>query len=706
MKNAQDEIQKKNSDARNFVTWYAANPCSSSTPHIYISALAFCAKSNWVYQHYRKRIQGLANISITQQDDDLLAVWSATLAIYSIAISPGGDLIAAGTENGNIHVYDTHTGVIIVALQGHAADVNSVSFSPDGMLVASGSDDKTAIIWNTHTGNIATGTLHGKRIVSGSGDRTVIVWDTYSGDIVFGPLQGHSSPVYSVVFSPDARLIASGSHDRTVRLWDASTGAAAAKPPRGHTRSVNRVAFSPDGIQVASCSNDKTIRIWDVQTRASVRNPFKGHKGGGSIDRTVTVWDTRTGSMHPGSLHRHADWVRSVLFSPDGTRIVSCSSDRTIRIWDVRTSGKDLARNTGSQIFVGPLAFSPDPNHFVSSSPSGAFVVSELHTGTTISYTFEDKPDPKSIDSIALSSRGLYLAASINNFTVRVWDVLTGAMITQPLKALLWLRRFDDYSVECPVRSLVYSPDGARIAPGAADGTIRVWDSVTGVLVHALSGRKDSVAAESIAFSHDGKYIVSGSSDGSIRKWDLGDKFFNEPVILEQTSRVNYVGVSPDSTQVIAASYNTIYILDAQTTNILSELSVTRHERFCWVGFSPGGSEIISVSNPVKVGLEELPVDSLPKDANTIRIWRAGAQLDLESSSSYIPCWSSEPDGRILSPQGFVIWVPPDLLQYLSLESKSPYFNSFIISADGIIDIGHKDLCIGDRWAECYIHEG
>ncbi|CAE6450732.1 unnamed protein product [Rhizoctonia solani] len=159
MKNAQDEIQKKNSDARNFVTWYAANPCSSSTPHIYISALAFCAKSNWVYQHYRKRIQGLANISITQQDDDLLAVWSATLAIYSIAISPGGDLIAAGTENGNIHVYDTHTGVIIVALQGHAADVNSVSFSPNGMLVASGSDDKTAIIWNTHTGNIATGTL-------------------------------------------------------------------------------------------------------------------------------------------------------------------------------------------------------------------------------------------------------------------------------------------------------------------------------------------------------------------------------------------------------------------------------------------------------------------------------------------------------------------------------------------------------------------
>ncbi|CAE6433044.1 unnamed protein product, partial [Rhizoctonia solani] len=722
--------------------------------------------------HYRKRTQGLANVSITQQDDDLLAVWNAPSAIYSIAISPGGDLIVAGIENGSIHIYDIHTGAVIVAFQGHTADVNSVSFSPDRTLVASGSDDKTVIIWDTHTGNIATGPLRkhtgiiwsvafspdGKRIVSGSGDRTVIVWDTYSGGIVFGPLQGHSGPVYSVAFSSDARLIASGSHDKTVRLWDAFTGIAVAKPLRSHTRSVNRIAFSPDGSQVASCSNDRTIRIWNVQTGSTVGNPFKGHKGeiqaiafspdgtqivsgGGSTDRSIILWDIHTasihpGSIHPGSIHRHADWVRSVLFSPDGTRIVSCSSDRTIRIWDVRTSEKDLARNTASQISVGPLAFSPDCSHFVSSSPSGAFVISELHTGTTISHTFEEKPDPKAIGSIAPSSQGLYLAVSISDFTVQIWNVLTGVMITQPLKGhnnsvkclsfspngthfcsgsddstiIVWSIEAGSISGQLyhghtgPACSVVYSPDGARIASAAADSTIRVRDSVTGMSLHVLSGNMDPVEIESVAFSHDGKYIVSGNSDGSIRKWDLG--VFDESVILKQISRVYYVGVSPCSNQIIAASYDTIYIIDAQTTNIIFELSVTRSERFYWVGSPTGGSEIISVSNPVKAGLEESPVDSLPKDANIIRIWRAGAQLDLEGSSSYTPYWSSEPDGRILSSQGFVIWVPPDLLQYLSLGSKSCYFNSFVMSTDGIIDIGHKDLCIGDRWAECYVYPG
>jgi WD40 repeat protein len=81
------------------------------------------------------------------------------------------------------------------------------------------------------------------------------------------------------------------------------------KPLEGHTNWVTSVGFSPDGTHIVSGSYDKTIRIWDVRTGEEVMKPLEGHTGS----------------------------VASVGFSPDGTHIMSGSYDMTIRIWDART---------------------------------------------------------------------------------------------------------------------------------------------------------------------------------------------------------------------------------------------------------------------------------------------------------------------------------------------------------------------------------
>ena len=119
----------------------------------------------------------------------------------------------------------------------------------------------------------------------------VRIWDAATGQLQ-REFKGHSSCVNSVAFSPSGERVASGSWDNTVRIWDAATGQLQIEL-KGHSR-VTSVAFSPSGARVASGSWDSTVRIWDAAT-GQLRRELKGHR----------------------------DWVNSVSFSRDGTRVVS-----------------------------------------------------------------------------------------------------------------------------------------------------------------------------------------------------------------------------------------------------------------------------------------------------------------------------------------------------------------------------------------------
>ncbi len=121
--------------------------------------------------------------------------------VRSVAFSSDGRLLASGSLDQTIKLWDTATGSEIQALPGHMNTVRSVTFSPDGRLLASGSSDQTIKLWETATGREV---------------RT---------------LPSHKGEILSVAFSPDGNLLASGScGERTpdseaciqgeIRLWD------------------------------------------------------------------------------------------------------------------------------------------------------------------------------------------------------------------------------------------------------------------------------------------------------------------------------------------------------------------------------------------------------------------------------------------------------------------------------------------------------
>ncbi|CCO30552.1 Vegetative incompatibility protein HET-E-1 [Rhizoctonia solani AG-1 IB] len=299
----------------------------------------------------------------------------------------------------------------------------------------------------------------------------------------------------------------------------------------------------------------------------------------------LTVVDAYSGRAITGLLHGHTEMITSVEFSPDGTRIVSCSYDKSIRVCDAETGEQLLGPLLGHSLGVYSVQYSPDGTCIASGSTDGTIRIWDAASGEAKLVTEPQEGFGSVIYSIRYSPDGAHIAVGLYNGQLLIRDASTGALTLGP-----FIGHTDS------VTSMDYSPDGTRVASGSDDKTIRVWSAARGDLVLGPfiehTGR-----IRSVMYSPNGRHIVSGSDDRTVRVWDAqtGDTILGP---LEGHHYIIYsVCYSPDSTRIVScAGEETVYVWDARSQQKALPAADGCAEAVGSVAYSSDGARVVSGS--------------------------------------------------------------------------------------------------------------
>jgi WD40 repeat protein len=385
-------------------------------------------------------------------------------------------------------------------------------------------------------------------------------------------IDDHDKRISSVAFSPDGNKIVTGDEDGALLLWDLKNPTNEPKTLKGHTRSVNSIAFSPDGKTLASASSDKTVILWDLNNKNL--KPTK---------RKV--------------LTHHQEGVVSIAFSPDGNQLVSAGNDKininmNVALWDLKNLIDSATPNRtfkGHTRSVNSIAFSPD----------GYFLAVATEDKQVLLWDLKNnEPNPKmtlvdhksSINSVAFSPDGRTFASAGEDKIVFLYHFLFNYSVQAGEPTSLKHTK--------AVKSVAFSPDGRILASAGDKQPVRLWSNLYDENPDFITIEGYNVGVSSVMFSPDGKTLLSAGNDKTVRLWDLEKTIAKPTSLTGSRGLVLSLAFSPDgNTLASASSFQSVLLWDLKNNSSDPERLTGHFTEVNSVAFSPDSNSLASAGD-------------------------------------------------------------------------------------------------------------
>ena len=355
-----------------------------------------------------------------------------------VAFTPDSQFALMASYKGAVKKYDLKTGQLVKRYQENVGDLSALAISPDGKNIM-----------------IATKT-------------EIFVWDNESGKELYKITPGLPEDINETIFTLDSKKLLITCNDNTAVVWDlAKNKTSGLLTGFLNQRDKGGLTYDQDDYWESGIAKYVRFKNHLLLTRDG-KELIKGKFG-----TKVKRWDIATGK----GLMEYAGHKKAVLcydLSKDGKRMVTGGGDGKMMLWDVQT-GDSLQSISSYQQPVLDIHFNADETQIVTSSWDATVKIHDLKTKKLLQY-FEFR-EGGSAYNVIWSPGDLYLFTSQGNI-LKMWETDTRAQVRE------FLGHQDHIS------SLRLSPDSQSLMSTSWDGSIRLWDIGTGLMVKNLKGTK------------------------------------------------------------------------------------------------------------------------------------------------------------------------------------------------------------------------
>lgn len=543
-----------------------------------------------------------------------------------LAISDDDQRLLTASDDGTAQVLGLHSGK---PLPGdglrHARGVNHIEQSRDGGVIATAGNDGAARLWDGRTGALLHTLRHREgclvEFLTFSPDQRVIatvggtydpsgpfgearLWDVATGQPIGAPLL-HEGKIESASFSADGNWLATGGSltilGGIARVWNVADGTQVGNAIERSGR-ITSVQFSPQRQQLLTASFDGTAVVWelDAERRTWTVRALAQHEAevwvarfgqdGHSVltacfDGAAHLWDVRGEAAVPVLRFPHADRVLDARFSSDGAWITTASSDGSGRVWEAVT-GRPVTPPLHHAHEVSHCVLARDRRSVVTGATDGAIKIWDLAAAAASLYWTGD-----AVTHFDIRSDSARVAVADHSGGVRTFDlasenlvdaanhadVATGVAFSSDGRRVASVSRNGEILVrdqsghvllrrrDRRLTGVAWNSDATRLVTRSVLGTVKEWDAATGTELHAYS----HVGPVSFArFDPRQNRLLTTGGDNLAALRESGATTRE----IRHDSPVPVAAWSPDGRQFATASGGHVWIRDAATGNLVTEL--------------------------------------------------------------------------------------------------------------------------------------